>query len=372
MSSGKRIHAGEAKDQLPLSTLLSQVLVAFTIEFDNEFEHRSPHQTTMGTGTGFRPWLTSMAMYSNLLRLVTDEGVTVRELERQARTPMLQLNGMQRWGYIVMAPDPADKRAKPPERDWLVRPKAKGRMAKDVWAGLFAEIEERWQARFGAEATDRLRAALVAVVNGIDRELPEYLPVLGYGLTSHVTEDSQRGQAQPGAETGFTLPALLSKALLEFTLEFERESSVSLAICANMLRVLGDGALRVRDLPRLSGVSKEAIAMATGFLKTHGYLVEESDPEAKRGKLVRLTAKGQAARDEYLRLLGEIEQRWEARFGAQAVENLRESLAALAGHPLLWAGLEPYPDGWRAKVPKPETLPHFPMVLHRGGYPDGS
>jgi hypothetical protein len=27
---------------------------------------------------------------------------------------------------------------------------------------------------------------------------------------------------------------------------------------------------------------------------------------------------------------------------------------------------------WRASVPNPETLPHYPMVLHRGGYPDGS
>ena len=29
-------------------------------------------------------------------------------------------------------------------------------------------------------------------------------------------------------------------------------------------------------------------------------------------------------------------------------------------------------DGWRAAVPKPETLPHYPMLLHRGGFPDGS
>ena len=33
---------------------------------------------------------------------------------------------------------------------------------------------------------------------------------------------------------------------------------------------------------------------------------------------------------------------------------------------------EPYPDNWRASVRRPATLPHFPMVLHRGGYPDGS
>jgi len=29
-----------------LSTWLSQTLVAFTIEFDNEFEHRMPHRTS--------------------------------------------------------------------------------------------------------------------------------------------------------------------------------------------------------------------------------------------------------------------------------------------------------------------------------------
>jgi hypothetical protein len=38
----------------------------------------------------------------------------------------------------------------------------------------------------------------------------------------------------------------------------------------------------------------------------------------------------------------------------------------------LFRGLEPYPDGWRASVRKPNTLPHYPMVLHRGGFPDGS
>jgi hypothetical protein len=35
-------------------------------------------------------------------------------------------------------------------------------------------------------------------------------------------------------------------------------------------------------------------------------------------------------------------------------------------------GLEPYPDNWRTDVRPPQMLPHFPMVLHRGGFPDGS
>ena len=38
----------------------------------------------------------------------------------------------------------------------------------------------------------------------------------------------------------------------------------------------------------------------------------------------------------------------------------------------LFQGLEPYPDNWRASVRRPVTLPYYPMVLHRGGYPDGS
>jgi diadenosine tetraphosphatase ApaH/serine/threonine PP2A family protein phosphatase len=53
---------------------------------------------------------------------------------------------------------------------------------------------------------------------------------------------------------------------------------------------------------------------------------------------------------------------------------LRATLEPLVGDSRgsgLFPGLEPYPDGWRASVRKPEILPHFPTVLHRGGYPDG-
>jgi len=36
--------AGNETSRLPLSALLSQVLVAFTIECDNEFERQLPHR----------------------------------------------------------------------------------------------------------------------------------------------------------------------------------------------------------------------------------------------------------------------------------------------------------------------------------------
>jgi hypothetical protein len=66
----------------PLSTLLSQVLVAFTIEFDNEFEHHMPHTTTRGPAAHTRggPWLVSMPMWVNFLRFVDQDGTPLRDL----------------------------------------------------------------------------------------------------------------------------------------------------------------------------------------------------------------------------------------------------------------------------------------------------
>ncbi len=87
-----------------------------------------------------------------------------------------------------------------------------------------------------------------------------------------------------------------------------------------------------------------------------------------------LTQKVKRACERYRDLVAAIEEAWVARFGADRVGELRASLEAVTGSdgaPLL-AGLEPPPGTWRASLPRPETLPHFPMVLHRGGFPDGS
>lgn len=123
---------------LPLPTLLSHALAAFTIECDNEFERRMPHRTTRyGATAGARhaPWLVSLVMWSNCLRFVGEEGASVRALERRART-RTNLAGMQRWGYIVVEPDPADSRPKPPRSDWVVRATPAGRKVQQVWRPL--------------------------------------------------------------------------------------------------------------------------------------------------------------------------------------------------------------------------------------------
>lgn len=376
---------------LPLPTLLSQVLVAFTIEFDNEFEHQTPHRTTISNsasapGTG--PWLTSLVMWSNLMRFVDEKGIRVSELQNKGGN----LAGMLRWGYVIAKPDPDDSRtalsapsAGKPRGDWLVRPTAKGKKAQEVWRSLFGAIEKRWETRFGKAEFSKLRESLRALVGQFDLELPEYLPVLGYGLWAKLPPGDTRAgsdRAEDDALSRLPLSALLSKVLLAFAIEIDHESDLSIAISANVLRILSEKAVPIRDLPRLSGVSKEAIKVSLGFLQKGRYIAVEPNPEGSRGKSVRLTSKGLLAQRAYHRLIADIEGRWHARYGKDRIRDLRESLERLVGEHStsepgalvspLFLGLEPYPEGWRASVPKPDILPHYPMVLHRGGYPDGS
>ncbi len=363
--------------RLPLASLLSHALVAFTIEFDNEAERRMAHRTTSHGSTAgslHAPWLVSMAMWFNCMRFVGEEGIRAGELEALARTPT-NLNGMERWGYITVGPDPADPSKKPRRSNWLIRATSAGRKAQEVWRPLVSEIEERWRARFGKDEIDELWEALENLIGCFDVDLPDCLPILGYGLWSkRIREPDVEGKSGGGSH--LELPAQLAKVLLAFALEFEKESEVSLAISANVLRLIGEEGVRVRDLPRLSAVSKEAIATSLSFLGKRGYAMVQTEP-AGRLKVVLLTSKGRAARETYQQLVWTIEKRWHTRFGEEAVARLRDLLERLAGDGTaqgspLFGGLEPYPDGWRASVPRPEGLPHYPMVLHRGGYPDGS
>jgi DNA-binding MarR family transcriptional regulator len=294
------------------------------------------------------------------MRFVGDERITGRELEHLARTKT-NLNGMQRWGYITIEA--------PPRSAGVIRATSKGRQARNVGRPLFGEIEQRWQTRFGKDPIQRLRESLGALIRQMDGELPDCLPILGYGLFSRVPD--RKDQTVAARQDQLPLSALLSRVLLAFAIEFERESDLSLAISANVVRVLNEKGVRVRDVPLLAGVSKEAISMALGFLQKKGIAIVdvETDPAGSRAKIARLTSKGRAAQVAYRQLVGSIEERWKTRFGEKTIRTLRDLLERLVVEPIAMA---PYPDGWRARVPKPKMWPHYPMVLHRGGFPDGS
>jgi DNA-binding MarR family transcriptional regulator len=361
-------------ERTPLPTLLSQTLVAFTIEFDNEAEHRVQHWTTRGSSAGARRgvWLASQAMWANFMQFIPEEGVALGKVDGCAR--LTNLAGLKRWRYVEVKPDPADERSDPPESDWLVRPTPAGLRAQEIWRPLSGEIEGRWRERFTKTRVDRLALALRGFASRAEISLPQYLPVVAIAMGTDPDKLEAGAAEQAGAVDD--LSALLSKVLMMFTLDFERETRLSLPISANTLRVLGEEPLRLRDLPRLTGVSKEAVSMSLGLLKRTGCAVIEPDPSATRGQVSRLTPKGQKAQDNYRRVLAETEARWAERFGDAGLERLRNALEGIVGAPggpsPLLKAIEPYPEGWWASGKRPEILPHYPMVLHRGGWPDGA
>ncbi|WP_348262461.1 hypothetical protein P8935_22015 [Telmatobacter sp. DSM 110680] len=368
---------------LPLSTLLSQILVAFTIEFDNEAERRMPHSTTAHGRSSLSgmpaPWLVSMVMWFNCMQHVGDEPISIKELEHRARTPT-NFDGMQRWGYINVE-NPSTKTAVSGRKTQLRRSGSMitatpaGQAAKKIWRPLFLVIEDRWRDRFGSPEITALREASLVIVKHLDPRLPDCLPILKYGLFC-AGPLANASSANPTDIANLHLPSLLSKLLLSIALEFESESPVSLAICANVLRQLNAEGVRIRDLPTLSGVSKEALKMAMGILVKRRLALLANDEKASLWKVTRLTSAGLELQGKYLQQLGAIEERWQSRFGKAAIQTLREAAQTVTGADgsdgLLLRSIEPYAEGWRAAVVRPSTLPHFPMVLHRGGYPDGS
>jgi len=377
---------------LPLSTLLSRALVAFTIEFDNEFEHRFAQ-----AGGGAR--VASLVMWSNFMRFVGD-GITVGELPTVAGLPRARmlstLGGMERWRYVVVGPEPAGTPQSDAKRDgwgsarglrsdWVVRLTPAGRNAQEIWQPLFDEIERRWEERFGAETIAELGGSLESIVARLDVRLPEYLPIVGSsdGMAHGLAPLERRGATVAASDkvSRLDLSALLSQVLLAYTIDFEGESELSLPLSANFVRVLDERGVPIRELLLVAGVPKEATSMALTFLAKTGYVIVEV-------KQVRLTPKGRAAQESSRRLYHEVENRWEVRFGSDDVRRLRASLQLLLDqrdgeHSRLSRGLKPPAGGWRgskryiehteAVITDPSVaLPHYPMVLHRGGWPDGS
>ena len=117
------------------------------------------------------------------------------------------------------------------------------------------------------------------------------------------------------------------------------------------------------------------------FLEKTGRIVVDD-------KAVRLTPTGRDAQKTARRLHGELERAWERTYGADTVQRLRAGLDGVleqrdGARQRLSLGLQPPPNGWRATrryaaqtnavIADPAgRLPHYPMVLHRGGWPDGS
>jgi hypothetical protein len=336
-------------DRLPLTALLSQALVAFTIEFDNEWESRLPsYSTTDFGGTGL--WAVSLKQWADFMKYVPEDGISVRELTRIARVKP-HLNGMTRWGYVKV------------DAQKVIRPTGKGRRAQGVWAGLSDEVERRWSSRLGESLVAGLREALEPAAARFRPRLPDWITHF-YGGHIDGFAPAVELEAELGGDRRVPFYALLSIPLHTLALGYEHESGASLMYTANVLRLPGaaegDG-IPMAELPRLSGVASPALQSATGILVKRGFVSLGSG----QGRQLSLTGKGAAEAQLYAELPFEVEQKWSR---ADQVRELLE--AVLAQQAQLWPHIELPPECWRNRLPRSEVLPHHPMP-RQGGHPDG-
>ncbi|HTU45894.1 MAG TPA: hypothetical protein VMF91_12575 [Bryobacteraceae bacterium] len=341
-----------------LATLLSQTLVAFTVEVDNECERR------MGEA-GFRGARISLVLWLNLIRHISSSGSLVQDLAASGagskEALKLQLGCLERWGFLTLAPgsteaasprDAAGRAGRGREgwgsgrgirNSWAVRLSGKGLKAAEIWPDALEKVEGRWIARLGKQRMARFRKSAQAVIDALALDLPWGLPPTLIGRTEAFPARST------AAPKDLALPCLLSQLLLGFAIEFDRESPAPITMSANTLRVLGEAPIPVRDIALLTGSSPERTNIGW---QLKPYVTVETAPGV-RGKVAKLTAAGLKAQQAYGRLVTEIERRWAERFGTEVVHDLREFLSALfraedANQPPIALGLTPPPGTVRA------------------------
>lgn len=232
-----------------LATLLSQTLVAFTVEVDNECERR------MGDA-GYQGARVSLVLWLNLIRHISSGGSVVEDLAScsagSKEALKLQLGCLERWGFVTLAPG-STERSSPREADgraggrregwgsgrgirnsWVVRLSGKGLKAAEASPAAVETVEGRWIARLGNQRIARFRKSAQAAIDMLDLELPWGLPPT---LTGRTAAFPARSTA---ASKDLALPCLLSQLLLGFAIEFDRESPAPLGLSANTLRILGE------------------------------------------------------------------------------------------------------------------------------------
>lgn len=138
------------------------------------------------------------------------------------------------------------------------------------------------------------------------------------------------------------------------------------------VRVIALDGTPVRDLAARAGVAKDITEVSLGYLEKQGHAQVSS---ATGRKVAATTDAGRAAQRFAAERLDALDARFEA--AREPLENILANTPALRDvlepHPHSWRAIGPYAAQTRRMLADPRAaLAHFPIVTHRGGYPDGS
>jgi len=150
------------------------------------------------------------------------------------------------------------------------------------------------------------------------------------------------------------LYAALAGLLIAYTDDFDAamklllkdsggEPPPSLAMCANVLRFVGDSGLEASRLPKLSGIARPTIKSMLDCLQRHGWITVDST------RFVACTPRGAEVLRAMARVQRELERKWEDTLGNEVAAALQAALISAGS-----------------------SLPAYPMTAaHRGGFPRG-
>lgn len=105
----------------------------------------------------------------------------------------------------------------------------------------------------------------------------------------------------------------------------------------NVFAFLDHGGTRVSELARRAQITKQSMGELVAHLERNGYVERVPDPDDRRAKLVRSTARGSELYEIARRFVAEVEAEWTERLGQRKMGTLRELLVELN------AGLRPEP-----------------------------
>jgi DNA-binding MarR family transcriptional regulator len=97
----------------------------------------------------------------------------------------------------------------------------------------------------------------------------------------------------------------------------------------NVLQYLEASGTRVSVLAERAQVTKQSMAELVAHLERHGYVERVPDPEDRRAKLVRATARGQEVYAIAREFVADIEAEWTAKLGERKIATLRKLLKEL-------------------------------------------
>ncbi|MBJ8030183.1 MULTISPECIES: MarR family winged helix-turn-helix transcriptional regulator [Bacillus cereus group] len=89
-----------------------------------------------------------------------------------------------------------------------------------------------------------------------------------------------------------------------------------------------DGATGI-ELAEYLGITKQAVSKMVDYLEKSGYVIRQTHPTDKRGKIIVLTERGWLVVKAKEEIIAEIEQRWIENIGAERMQMLKDDLTKL-------------------------------------------